>query len=59
VDGDPGAHGDFDSRARGFSWALWVEEHRRALGLGALAASALGTGMWFGARRHKKNIGRG
>jgi NAD(P)-dependent dehydrogenase (short-subunit alcohol dehydrogenase family) len=54
VAGDPGAHGAFDSRARRFSWALWVEKHRRALGLGALAASALGTGMWFGVRKNKR-----
>ena len=59
VDGDPGAHGDFDARARGSSWALWVEKNRRALGLAALAASALGTGMWFGARKHKRNMGHG
>jgi len=51
VEGDPGAHGRFDKRARGFSWALWVEEHRRALALGVLATSALGTGLWFGARK--------
>src|SRR5690348_17856454 len=54
ADGDPGAHGDFDARARRFSWALWVEKHRRGLGLGALAASALGTGMWFGARKRPR-----
>jgi len=57
VEGDPGAHGRFDSRARGFSWALWVEEHRRALTLGMLATSALGTGLWFGARKHKRMQG--
>jgi len=51
VDDDPGAHGDFGARARGRSWAFWVEKNRRALGLGALAASALGAGLWFGGRK--------
>jgi len=58
VEGNPGAHGSFDARARGSSWALWVEKHRRGLGLGALAASALGAGMWFGAKRRMRRIGR-
>jgi NAD(P)-dependent dehydrogenase (short-subunit alcohol dehydrogenase family) len=59
VDGDPGAHGSFDKRARGSSWALWVEKHRRALGWGLFAASALGTGLWFGGRKDKRTIRRG
>jgi hypothetical protein len=54
VDGDPGAHGRFDKRARGFSWALWVEKNRRALGWGLFAASAVGAGWWFGGRRNKR-----
>jgi len=51
VDGDPGAHGRFDGRARNSSWALWVEKHRRAFGFGMLATSALGTALWLGRRR--------
>jgi len=51
VDDDPGAHGRFDERARRFSWALWVEKHRRALGWGLFAASAVGAGWWFGGRK--------
>jgi NAD(P)-dependent dehydrogenase (short-subunit alcohol dehydrogenase family) len=54
VGGDPGAHGRFDERARGFSWALWVEKNRRALGWGLFAASAAGAGWWLGARRSKR-----
>ena len=54
ADSDPGAHGEFDARARKFSWALWTEKHRRSLGWGALAAGAMGTGLWFGARKRKR-----
>ena len=56
VDADPGAHGGFDERARGSSSALWVEKHRRALGFGVLAASALGTGLWFGTRNRRAGL---
>jgi NAD(P)-dependent dehydrogenase (short-subunit alcohol dehydrogenase family) len=51
VDDDPGAHGRFDERARRFSWALWVEKHRRVLGWGLFAASAVGAEWWFGGRK--------
>jgi NAD(P)-dependent dehydrogenase (short-subunit alcohol dehydrogenase family) len=37
VPGDWGAHGDFDDRAREWSWQLWIEMHR---GVAALAATA-------------------
>ncbi len=56
VDADPGAHGDFDERARGSSSALWVEKHRCTLGFGVLAASALGTGLWFGTRNRRAGL---
>jgi len=56
VDADPGAHGGFDERALGSSSALWVEKHRRALGFGVLAASALGTGLWFGTRNRRAGL---
>ncbi|TMK85022.1 MAG: SDR family oxidoreductase [Actinobacteria bacterium] len=46
VEGDWGAHGDFDDRAHGRSFQLWATMHRRALvaaGLaGAVAAIAAG-----------------
>jgi short-subunit dehydrogenase len=35
VDGDPGAHGDFDYRARSSSPSLWINENRGTLGAGA------------------------
>lgn len=43
VDGDFGAHGRFDARARRFSYALWLTRHRTGLTLifGALAAALL------------------
>ncbi|HEU5425103.1 MAG TPA: SDR family oxidoreductase [Nitrolancea sp.] len=42
VDGerDFGAHGRFDSRARGFSSQLWFEQHRSWVGAAAAAAAA-------------------
>ena len=58
VAGDPGAHGRFDKRARGFSWALWVEKRRRAIGWGLFAAGALGAGWWFGGRKQKTHLKR-
>ncbi|HJT36670.1 MAG TPA: SDR family oxidoreductase [Pirellulales bacterium] len=39
VDGDHGAHGSFDSRARSFSAQFWLSKHRGWL---ALAAGAVG-----------------
>ena len=41
VAGDPGAHGSFDAQARSFSWALWVEKHRGAIGVGLLGTAML------------------
>jgi hypothetical protein len=46
--GDPGAHGDFDDRARDRSWQLWATKNRRWIALGALAALA---GAFAGWRR--------
>jgi NAD(P)-dependent dehydrogenase (short-subunit alcohol dehydrogenase family) len=41
ADGDQGAHGPFDDRAKSFSIQLWATKHRRALGVaGATAALA-------------------
>ncbi len=40
VEGDPGAHGDFDGQAHGHSPVLWASKHRRALATGASLASA-------------------
>jgi NAD(P)-dependent dehydrogenase (short-subunit alcohol dehydrogenase family) len=39
VDGDRGAHGPFDDRAKGFSLQLWATKHRVALGAAAGAAA--------------------
>ena len=43
VDGDFGAHGRFDARARPFSYALWLTRHRTGLALvfGVLTAALL------------------
>jgi hypothetical protein len=40
---DFGAHGDFDQRAKSFSWLLWADMHQQlvALGLSAMAGLAL------------------
>jgi hypothetical protein len=40
LEGDHGAHGQFDSLARGFSIQLWATKHRAALLSGLLAAGA-------------------
>ncbi len=40
--GDPGAHGDFDSKARSRSLQLWARMHPRVSAIGLLAAMALG-----------------
>jgi len=40
VEGDRGAHGRFDDRARPFSRELWVATHRRALGASLTLAAA-------------------
>ena len=42
VPGDHGAHGRFDSNARGFTSQFFVSRHRVALGLGAVVAAGLG-----------------
>jgi short-subunit dehydrogenase len=45
VEGDPGAHGPFDSRAKPYSVQLWTTKNRRWLGLAGatgLAATAVG-----------------
>jgi short-subunit dehydrogenase len=48
--GDPGAHGRFDSQAHARSVQLTLTEHRRELGLGALAVGGL-AGLMKLARR--------
>jgi NAD(P)-dependent dehydrogenase (short-subunit alcohol dehydrogenase family) len=47
---DYGAHGRFDDRARGWSWQLWLTEHRREAAVAALAVS-IGAGA-LASRRH-------
>lgn len=37
VNDDGGAHGDFDSRSKPWSLQVWLNQHRAALGVGALA----------------------
>src|SRR5579864_1519299 len=44
---DFGAHGDFDSRARSFSWQLWLSQNRGRLALAGLAG-ALGFALMRG-----------
>jgi NAD(P)-dependent dehydrogenase (short-subunit alcohol dehydrogenase family) len=39
ADGDPGARGPFDERAKGFSIQLWATKNRRALGAAGAAAA--------------------
>jgi short-subunit dehydrogenase len=39
--GDPGAHGDFDDRAKPRSWLWWANSHRQLLGLAAGAGTAI------------------
>jgi short-subunit dehydrogenase len=53
VDGDRGAHGPFDDRAKRFSLQLWATKHRRVLGA-AGAAAALTTAAITAATGGKK-----
>lgn len=41
VEGDFGAHGPFDERARGHSWQLWADSHRGAVALGAAVLAGI------------------
>jgi NAD(P)-dependent dehydrogenase (short-subunit alcohol dehydrogenase family) len=41
VEGDFGAHGPFDDRAKERSWQLWADSNRGPLALGALAVAGL------------------
>jgi NAD(P)-dependent dehydrogenase (short-subunit alcohol dehydrogenase family) len=41
VDGDPGAHGDFDEKAHSHSGVLWLAKHRRELAGAVGAAGAV------------------
>lgn len=45
VEGDFGAHGVFDAKARPRSVALWAAEHRRALTLATLAGVGVATAL--------------
>lgn len=58
VNGDHGAHGDFDSRARSSSVEFWAESHTKWLAL-AVAASVAG-GLWkhLGASRSANQSSR-
>jgi hypothetical protein len=53
ADGDHGAHGPFDDRAKPFSVQLWATKHRRALGV-AGATAALATAAITAATGGKK-----
>jgi hypothetical protein len=44
VPGDYGAHGRFDRRARGSSWAWFTSEHRAALTAGLFVGAIAGVG---------------
>jgi NAD(P)-dependent dehydrogenase (short-subunit alcohol dehydrogenase family) len=46
VPGPFGAHGDFDNRARAFSWHLWATTHRSWLAVGAGVAAATTLLAW-------------
>jgi NAD(P)-dependent dehydrogenase (short-subunit alcohol dehydrogenase family) len=41
VPADFGAHGDFDQRAKSFSWLLWADLHQRSLAMGFSAIALL------------------
>jgi NAD(P)-dependent dehydrogenase (short-subunit alcohol dehydrogenase family) len=41
VPGDWGARGDFDDRSQDWSWQLWIEMHRGAVGAAAAGVAAL------------------
>ncbi len=59
VPGDHGAHGSFDSLARGFSIQLWATKHRKALLAGLIAAACAAIATAAGAdKRHRHGIGR-
>jgi hypothetical protein len=56
VAGDHGAHGNFDSRARGRSYEFWAESHTKLLG-GILAGIGIAAGatIFNRKREEKKN----
>jgi short-subunit dehydrogenase len=55
VDGDPGAHGRFDARARGFSPQLWTDLHREWIASGMLLVVFTAfCGWFFSARRSNR-----
>jgi NAD(P)-dependent dehydrogenase (short-subunit alcohol dehydrogenase family) len=54
VRGNFEAHGNFDNRARRFSWQLWMNKHR-AVCLGALVSGAL-VGGWLGISKMRRSL---
>ncbi len=57
VPGDHGAHGAFDSMARGFSVQLWATKHRKALLTGLLAGAGAALALVTSARDSHKSKG--
>lgn len=51
LEGDRGAHGPFDERARGRSLQLWATTHRATLGAAAIGAAGVALAAWMGGRR--------
>ena len=51
VEGDFGAHGEFDERARDQAWEFWASRHRRAIGLAAAVLSVAALGLAWSRRR--------
>ena len=42
--GDYGAHGEFDARAKSFSFAWWLNKHREVIGAGLIGLALAATG---------------
>lgn len=51
LDGDHGAHGSFDQRAREHSWEFWAESHVKTLGVALGVGVGLAGWAWMRLRR--------
>jgi NADP-dependent 3-hydroxy acid dehydrogenase YdfG len=55
LEGDHGAHGAFDKRARHRSWEFWAESHVKTLGFALGAGVGLAGLLWAGLRKSSKS----
>jgi NAD(P)-dependent dehydrogenase (short-subunit alcohol dehydrogenase family) len=54
LEGDHGAHGAFDQRARDESWEFWAESHVKTLGFAVGVGLGLAGLLWAGLRKRER-----